>query len=391
MRVIAKGKTTLLSPKEKLRRFHRNIFIFIIVAGIMNIFFPLVAHADIFNNDVQDVYATITENVDETNEILKSAFKFTQVSPYSIVNSVGGAAGGIGAAIRTATKNLALIVSVLLLMVEFFRKTTNFEWSSKWENILIFLVKLIVVKQVVQNADLIIEYIYKGFNTINTAATSSNMDFLPAGHKVTYSISIQESLLHDVVQADHWYQGWIRFWEHVGAGETRHAFTYTISQDAVKMFYPHAVFPSSTNVMFEDHAFGNPTTALTFNPTIEIILWQPYFLAMKAIAYMIFVVTIGRIFELAVYTIFAPLPIATFASDTTHDVAKSFIKNYIATVIQTAVIVVMFIVYLAVAQYFANHTSGLSSLKLIQFIALISLGLGVMKSGNWAKKICGAA
>ena len=157
------------------------------------------------------------------------------------------------------------------------------------------------------------------------------------------------------------------------------------------MFYPHAVFPSSTNVMFEDHAFGNPTTALTFNPTIEIILWQPYFLAMKAIAYMIFVVTIGRIFELAVYTIFAPLPIATFASDTTHDVAKSFIKNYIATVIQIAVIVIMFIVYLAVAQYFANHTSGLSSLKLIQFIALISLGLGVMKSGNWAKKICGAA
>ena len=131
MRVIAKGKTALLSPKEKLWRFHRNIYIFIIVAGIFNIFFPLVAHADIFNNDVQDVYATITENVDETNEILKSAFRFTQVSPYSIVNSVGGAAGGIGVAIRTATKNLALIVSVLLLMVEFFRKTTNFEWSSK--------------------------------------------------------------------------------------------------------------------------------------------------------------------------------------------------------------------------------------------------------------------
>ncbi len=384
-------KTKLLSPKEKLRRFHRHVFLFIIVAGVMSIFFPLVAHADIFNNDVQDVYATITENVDETNEILKSAFNFTQVSPYAIVNSVGGSAGVVGIAIRNATKNLALIVAVLLLMVEFFRKTTNFEWASKWENILIFLVKLIVVKQVVQNADLIVEYIYKGFNTINMAATSHNMDFLPAGNKVTYEVTIGESLLKDVVQADHWYQGWIKFWEHVGAGETRHGYTYIISQDAVKMFYPNAVFPSGTSVQFEDHAFGNPTTALTFNPTIEIILWQPYFLAMKAIAYMIFVVTIGRIFELAVYTIFAPLPIATFASDTTHDVAKSFIKNYIAAVLQIAVIVVMFIVYLAVAQYFANHTSGLSSLKLIQFIALISLGLGVMKSGNWSKKICGAA
>ena len=126
-------KTKLLSPKEKLRRFHRHIFLFVIVAGLMNIFFPFVAHADIFNNDVQDVYATITENVDETNEILKSAFKFTQVSPYTVVNSVGGSAGAIGGAIRTATQNLALIVAVLLLRVEFFRKTTNFEWSSKWE------------------------------------------------------------------------------------------------------------------------------------------------------------------------------------------------------------------------------------------------------------------
>ena len=105
-------KTALLSPKEKLRRFHRNIYFFIIVAGVMNIFFSLVAHADIFNNDVQDVYASITENVDETNEILKSAFKFTQVSPYTVVNSVGGSAGTIGGAIRTATQNLALIVAV---------------------------------------------------------------------------------------------------------------------------------------------------------------------------------------------------------------------------------------------------------------------------------------
>ena len=384
-------KTKSLPPKDRLRRFHRSIFIFIIVAGLFQIFFPYVKHADIFNNDVQDVYRTITENVDETNEILKSAYRFTQISPYRIVNSLTGNARTVGIAVRQAAQNLALIVSVLLLMVEFFRKTINFEWSSKWENVLIFLVKLIVVKQVVQNADLIIEHIYNGFNYINRVATSGNINFLPDGHRVTYTVSIGDTLLRDVVQADHWYQGWLKFWERIGSGETRHDFTYLISQDAVKMFYPNATFPAGTVVQFEDHAFGNPTSALTFNPTIEIVLWQPYFLAMKAIAYLIFVTTIGRIFELAVYTIFAPLPIATFASDTTHDIAKSFLKNYIAAVLQVAVIVVMFIVYLAVAQYFADHSSGLSTLKLIQFIALISLGLGVMKSGNWSKKLCGAA
>ena len=384
-------KNVIVSPHSNLRRFHRSIFFFLIAAGVICIFFPLAAHADIFNNDVQDVYATITENVDETNEILKSAFRFTQVSPYAVVNRLSGNAAEVGTAVRTAAKNLALIVSVLLMMVEFFRKTTNFEWSSKWENILIFLVKLIAVKQVVQNADLIIEYIYKAFQSVNAAATAGNMDFLPAGNKVCYTVTVRESLLKDVIQADHWYQGWLKFFQNLGAGNLRHKFSYVISQDAVRMFYPNAVFPTETTVSFEDHPFGNPTAALSFNPTIEMVLWEPYFLAMKAIAYMIFVVTIGRIFELSVYTVFAPLPLAAFASDTTHDAAKSFIKNYIAAVLQIAVIVVMFIVYLAVAQYFADRTSGLGALKLIQFIALISLGLGVMKSGNWSKKICGAA
>ena len=114
------------------------------------------------------------------------------------------------------------------------------------------------------------------------------------------------------------------------------------------MFYPNAAFPSGTVYNFEDHPFGNPTAVLSFTPTLEILFWQPYFLVMKAIAYIIFVIAIGRIFELAVYTIFAPLPIATFASDTTHDVGKSFLKNYIATVMQIAVIVCMFVVYVGV-------------------------------------------
>ena len=83
-----KTRSVRLSPKEKLRRFHRYLFMLILTAGLLHIFFPLVAHADIFNNDVQDVYATITENVDETNEILKSAFQFTQALKSVIYSSM---------------------------------------------------------------------------------------------------------------------------------------------------------------------------------------------------------------------------------------------------------------------------------------------------------------
>ena len=362
---------------------------FVIVAGLMNIIFPTVAYAgtDIFNNDIQDVYVEITENVDEANEVLQKAFQFAQVSPYTVINM--STQTTVATNIINASRSLALIVAVLLLMVDFFRKTVNFEWSSKWENVLIFLIKIVVVKQVVQNADVIVGHIYSAFSSLNHYGTVPN--FLPAGNRVTYTISIQEELLQDVFQADHWYQGWIRFWENYGASNLRHPFNYEISKDAVKMFYPNATFPTRTAFNYEEHLFGNPTQMLSFTPTLEILFWQPYFLVMKAIAYIIFVIAIGRIFELAVYTIFAPLPIATFASDTTHEVAKSFLKNYIATVLQIAVIVVMFVVYIGVTSYIASGTNGLNHTKMMQFIALISLGLGVIKSGTWAKKVCGAA
>ena len=125
---------------------------------------------------------------------------------------------------------------------------------------------------------------------------------------------------------------------------------------------------------------------MLFMPTLEIVLLQPYFLVMKAIAYIVFVIAIGRVFELSIYTILAPLPLVTFASDTTHDVAKNFIKNYIATVLQISVIAVMFVVYVSINKYFGNHDF---SIKMIQLVELSALGLGVVKSGAWSKKVCG--
>jgi archaellum component FlaF (FlaF/FlaG flagellin family) len=70
-------------------------------------------------------------------------------------------------------------------------------------------------------------------------------------------------------------------------------------------------------------------------------------------------------------------------------VGKSFIKNYIACVLQIAVIVVMFMVYVAMQRYFGNVANGFAQTKLIQFVVLISLGLAVVKSGTWSRKVCG--
>ena len=358
-----------------------RIYLFVMIAGLIAIFFPFEAHADLLGFEIQDVYAEITENIKEANDLLTKAFEFSQVSPYQIVNSIAGTEqGNIAVAVRNASKSMALVVATLLLMVEFFRKTINFEWSSKWENILIFLIKILVIKQVVQNADVIIGYIYSGFQYINDKAVGTSVEFLPYGTPETYFWTDEDGLFSKMVK-----KGWWDFWVDVGAGNYRDTFEYVISQDAVKMFFPDAVF-NGTNL--NDTPFENPTTVANFMPTLEIVLLQPYFLIIKAIAYLVFVIAIGRVFELSIYTIFAPLPLATFASDTTHDVAKTFLKNYIATVLQVAVIVVMFVVYVAMNKFISTAFSGT---KLIHLVVLLALGLGVFKSGSWAKKICGTS
>lgn len=373
-----------ISPQSRIQKIRRFVYIFVIVAGLFNIFFPVIAHADIFNNEVQDLYAKITENVKETNDILRDAFNLCRTSPYTIVNNLTyNAQSGVTNAIHNACQTVALVVATLLLMVDFFRKSVNFEWASKWENVLLFLVKIVVVKVVITNADVIVGHIYTAFNFINDRATGASPSFLPYGDERVYTIKINYDLLSKIKD-----QGLFKgVWSYFSA--PAHATTvnlrYVISQKAVNIFYPDVVLPpADATLVYEDHPFAPDNSII--QPTIERLLLTPYFLAMKAIAYIVFVIAIGRIFELCVYVVFAPLPIATFASDTTSEVGKSFLKNFIACVIQVAVMVMMFVLYVAVTKYVMDRFTT----PILSLVTLMSLGLGVMKSGTWAKKICGA-
>ncbi len=358
------------------KRFRIRFYI-IATAIFICLSFPIIANASLGGYEIQDLYQSITDNAHETNKLLRRAFDFAQTSPYDVVNGIAGTEqGNIAIAVRNASKSMALVVATLLLMIEFFRKSINFEWSSKWENILIFLIKIIVIKQVVQNADVIMSYIYAGFQSINRAATGGTVTFIPSGNSIVYTIikpyrgdSLFDWCVSHIIRED--------IYDY-----------YSISQDAVRMFYPNAIFPAHGTYNIDDYPFLVPTDASTFIPIIENFLLQPYFLLLKGCAILIFAITIGRVFELSLYTIFAPLPLATFASDTTHDVAKNFIKNYIAVVLQIAVIAMMFIVYVAINKY-VTTSSTFSGTKLIQMVTLLSLTTSVLKSGTWARKICG--
>jgi len=360
-----------------------KIYTFIIILVMFATIQPNAHALDVFGFGIHDLYANITTNLLRTNAILQDAFNFAQTSPYDVVNGLAGSGQGRRLLlIRNAVIAMSITVATLLLMIDFFRKTINFEWSSKWENILVFLIKIIVVKQVVQNADIIVGHIFAGFNMINVAAIGSEIELLPVGNSATYRMTTftwWENAGNTLLFGTRWFGN-------VFEGQS---YSYYISMDAVRMFYPDATAPAGLNLDLDTNYFAIPTASFEFNPTIELMLLQPYFLVMHGVAIVVFVITIGRVFELALYTIFAPLPLSTFASEVSSDVGKNFIKNYIACVIQLAVIVVMFMVFVAMQRYFAAATDGAFETPLVRFVILIALGLSVVKSGAWAKKICG--
>ena len=369
------------------------IIAFILMCIFMN---PLVVHADLLGTRWMDVYADITENVQETNKILKKAFDFSHQNPYSVINNLfNKPAGNTIHTALTASKTAALAIATLLLMVDFFRKSVNFEWSSKWENVLLFLIKILVMKQVVQNSDVIIGSIYSLFNYINDQVIGqmNSVDFLPCGDVVNYTWCDYTGTISSALT-----KGWWEFWSDVASGNLE--YHYTISKEAVAMFYPNATYPdglgggdsiataTSYSIPVGMDDFDNPTTNLML-PTLRMLFNQAYFIVFKACAYLVFVISAGRVFELCLYTVFAPLPLATFASDTTHEVGKNFIKNYISAVLQMAVIAVMFSVYVGISQTFNTAYGGSSGLPFLKIVALIALSTGLLKSSAWSKKICG--
>lgn len=157
---------------------------------------------------------------------------------------------------------------------------------------------------------------------------------------------------------------------------------YIVSAEAVNFLHPDFFVPETTKCSpseFEDMIASHNSDMV---PILTLLLDQIYFLSMKALAIMVFVQIVGRAFELTVYTLLAPLPLATFASDGCSDVAKNFIKKYIACVLQITVIITMFLAYQGLMNV-AEFTG------LMQFASFIALSMGVMKSGQWSKNICG--
>lgn len=239
----------------------------------------------------------------------------------------------------SAIKATAITLCVMFFLIDFFTKSLHLQWVT-WENVLMLFIKLFAAKVCVDNAELFTTMLYRGFNGFVGAISGTITQY-----------------------------------------------NFITGDDMEKAQYFVSASQAAQIVNDVDAGF------LNFQPVLLNLQISIQGLIMKIIMILANVVVIARLFELTVYTMIAPVPLSTFACDGLSDVGKGFLKSYAAVSLQAIVLAIMFIAYSAVNTVLISGNIGSTNLTLNGITGLITtltLAMGVMQSGAWAKKICGA-
>ena len=65
------------------------------------------------------------------------------------------------------------------------------------------------------------------------------------------------------------------------------------------------------------------------------------------LSFILILTVYGRFFKLYMYTAIAPIPLSSFAGETTQNIGKSFLKSYIAVCLEGAIIVIACVIFSA--------------------------------------------
>ncbi|WP_455938153.1 VirB6/TrbL-like conjugal transfer protein, CD1112 family [Gemella morbillorum] len=117
----------------------------------------------------------------------------------------------------------------------------------------------------------------------------------------------------------------------------------------------------------------------------------PISLIMFIVIKVILLVVYGRMIQIYIYTMFAPIPLATIAGEGFGDTAKNFLKDYAAVCLQGAVMIGGIHLYGAILRQNLANASVPASMKGFGEILLMSIILlfVLVKSSDWSKKIIG--
>ncbi len=117
-------------------------------------------------------------------------------------------------------------------------------------------------------------------------------------------------------------------------------------------------------------------------------------LFITALSFIMIMTVYARFFRLYMYTAFAPLPLASFAGESTAGHGKAFVKNYIGVCLEGAVIVLACLIFSAFASGTPAITGETAFVQVFGYLAetvfnlLILVGL-VKASDRIAKELFG--
>ncbi len=283
--------------------------------------------------DIEFFRGSIIQTCQDVNNSYDLCNKFLGFSPFSAEFQVINTCVDI-------VQGTALTLASLFFIIEFFSKTIQLEWV-KWENIIMLFAKLFVAKALIDNSPAIMNIIYVGFGELQT-----NLQTALSG---------------------------------LGSG----GFLPVDNDGVIKLF----VGQEGWDAIVADQSNWAGTVAL-----MKWLSLQPTFLILNLVMILCQIIVLGRVFELMVYTIMAPLPMATFTSSATNDVGKTFVKSYCAICLQAFVLIVMFAAFKQLLPLIQTEVAGITGYGSMSALLMTgTLGMGVMKSGGWAKKLCGTA
>lgn len=279
--------------------------------------------------------------VDASNTSYAHCVTIITTNPFDYLDTIANTVCSI-------IQGTAISLITLFFLIDFFKKSFDLQWI-KWENVLMLMMKLIFAKVIVDNAQNIMHFVFDVFTTLTqTAANSLNTGssgFLP-GITTAYPNTPQSEISNML-----------------------------------------SSFLTTAEI---DHYMNNAGFL-----GIERWLKQAELIIPLTLMWLIMlvaeVIVFARIFEIVIYTMISPIPLASFANDEHRQIGISFIKSYAAVCLQGLILIVVFVAY----NQLANMTNifqniGMASGSSGVLFRTAALGIAVFKSGSWAKKMCGA-
>ena len=88
-------------------------------------------------------------------------------------------------------------------------------------------------------------------------------------------------------------------------------------------------------------------------------------LFVTVLSFILILTVYGRFFKLYMYTAIAPIPLSSFAGESTQNIGKSFLKSYIAVCLEGAIIVLACVIFSPFVTTAPTVDTGAATVKMV--------------------------